>query len=151
MLRFIVGFVLAIFVFIGSWLLEGGGDPLLLIGFSPFLFSFLIPFCAVLSVWSFKEWGSAFSHAFKGRPNPAEAKRSIALWLFWERIALIGGGLGLLAGWMIISANLPVANDSVNISMLGKYFAFSLLAPVYGMFWAIAGHILKTRVEEKLL
>jgi hypothetical protein len=60
-------FIIITLVLIGTLLLAyfmEGGNPLDLILPSPLIIVVCMPICAVLAVWSFKDWGRAWKDAF---------------------------------------------------------------------------------------
>ena len=147
MLRFIVGYIFVILFFLIGWVLEGG-NPIRLIGPSSFLITFFVPFFAVLSIWTFKDCGKAFSYAFKGSPSHEEVRKGVALWLLWERLSFIGGILGFIGGMILILSALPSPENPFDLNMFGRSIGTALIAPIYGLFLGVFGRIMKTRVEE---
>ena len=148
MLRFFVGYIFVILFFLAGWILEGG-NPIRLVGPSSFLIAFFVPFFAVISTWTFKEWGKAFSSAFTGSPSREDIRKGVALWLLWERLSYIGGILGFVGGIILILSALPSPDSPFNLNMFGRSIGTALIAPIYGLFLGVFGRIMKTRVEEK--
>lgn len=149
MLRFVLSFILVIVFFLVGWMLEGG-NPLKLLGPSSFIITFFVPFFAVISTWSFKDWRKAFSIAFTATANPEEVRMGVALWLLWERLSFIGGVLGFIGAMILILGGLPTPDNALDLNLLGRQIGVALIAPLYGIFFAIFGRIMKTRIEENV-
>lgn len=125
MRRFIFG-TLALFVtLIFAYFIEGG-QPLDLLLPSPLTIVVCVPICAILAVWSLRDWGRAWKDAFAESPSsPTSAK----LWDFYEKASYIAGIVGFILGLTIIGSNAEVlarlAPASRSIALRPSYPSFS--------------------------
>jgi len=140
MIRFTVGFILAIGTVLGALMIEGG-NGLTLLGFSAFLIVWFVPFFASAAIWGYRAWAQAWGAAFHPVAQ-ATAARSAALWKFNEFAFYLAGSLALLMGLILILTD-PRFPRSAWYHPIGA----ALLAPLYGFFFGYMSRILGARVE----
>lgn len=143
MIRFLLGFTLAVGTVVGALLLEGG-NGFSLLGLSAFLMVWFVPFFLSAAVWGYRAWFEAWTAAFR----PVEttvALRSAKLWGFSQFAFSCSGLLGFVAGLILILGY--NGWDSASAPQIGRSLAAALIAPLYGFFFGYMARILKARVE----
>ncbi len=143
MIRFVVGVSMAVLLWTGAFLLEGG-NPLSLLGLTAFLITFFVPLAGVLAVWSWGTWLRAWGHAFRKSDDAAAVRVSVEIWKFSEFACYLAGALGWLTGAILILGNV----EGVDLVRFGQVNAAGLVAPMYGLFFAFVCRLLRTRVES---
>ena len=141
-MRFIIGMVLMLASFLGAYFIEGG-DPLTLVGITPFLIVFFIPLISTIAVWEIKDISAAFSNALGKGVLKGTLRKSGLVLDFLENIFYASGILGLLTGLILVLSNITV------MEKLGFSIAVSLLSMIYGILFGITTHVLRARIEEK--
>jgi hypothetical protein len=147
MRRFILG-TLALFVtLVFAFFIEGGNLLDFLLP-SPLMIVVCVPLCAVLAVWSLKDWGRAWKDAFAaGRradaAPSASAAASTKLWGFYEKACYIAGVVGFILGLNIIFTFVPDTQ-----AKLFRSFAIDCIAPILAILFAMVARILRARAER---
>lgn len=143
MLRFILGTLASVGIVLVAILIEGG-NLLSYFALTAFAIALLVPFFAVLAVWSLREWLEAWKDAFDplGR---AEARKaglgtSAAIWAFSEKVSYTAGFVGFIAGAILILSHLS------DPSTLGPRFAIGLTCPLDAALLGLVYRILGARV-----
>ncbi len=142
MIRFIVSLLLLLGSIAAAFILERG-NPLALVGVTALFVEVLIPFFALLAVWRLAEVGRAFADAFTRKADSPTRARSVRVWEFTEKICYAAGFIGLILGVV-----LSLARISGSLADLGRALAISLMAPLYGIIFAVVCRILRARVER---
>jgi hypothetical protein len=151
MRRFIVGTLALFGTLLLAYFMEGG-KPIDLLLPSPLIIVVCVPICAVLAVWSLKDWGRAWKEAFASgaaagddRGESSAAVSSARLWDFYEKASYIAGIVGFILGLTIIFRELGKNPDE---SRVYAGFAVNCVAPILAIFLAMVARILKARVEK---
>jgi flagellar motor component MotA len=141
-------FIISTLVLIGTLLLAyfmEGGNPLDLILPSPLIIVVCMPICAVLAVWSFKDWGRAWKDAFMAGfvdSATSTAASSARLWDFYERACYIAGVVAFILGLTIVGKNVDL------LARLGPSLAVDCVTPILAILFAMVARILRARVEK---
>jgi hypothetical protein len=146
MRRFIIGTLALFGTLLLAYYMEGG-KPIDLILPSPLIIVVCVPICAVLAVWSLKDWGRAWKEAFASGAAAGEARgdSSAKLWDFYEKASYIAGIVGFILGLTIIFRELDKNPDA---SRVYAGFAVNCITPILAIFLAMVARILKARVEK---
>lgn len=142
MKRFAIGTAAMLAVLGFAFWLEGGNLLGLLLP-SPLIVVFIAPCCAVLAVWSFRDWGRAWKDAFA--PSPRTVGRSASLWSFYEKASYVSAIVGTFLGLNIIFSSQYAEPNPVE---LGRALSVGCVAPILGIAFAMVARILRARVEE---
>jgi hypothetical protein len=145
MRRFIIWTLGLFAVLLLAFYIEGG-NPLDFLLPTPLAIDLLVPFCAVLAVWGFKDWGRAWKDAFapeSSAPSPSVAT-SAKLWGFYERTCYIAGIVGFILGLNVIFS----FQGGVEPGKIFRPIAVACVAPILAIFLAMVARILKARVER---
>ncbi len=138
MLRFSIGTLSSLIAFSAAYFLEGGGFYYFLLP-SPLIIVLLVPFFAVLAVWSLKELVGAWKAAFAKGLSEAEGKAAAALWDFYEKAFYAAGVIGTLAGVIVI-----FRFDVIEL----KAFSVLFVCLTESIFLGLFARILRARVEK---
>lgn len=142
MLRFILGSLASIGVVMVGIVIEGG-NLLSYFALTAFAICILVPFFATLAVWSLAEWFEAWRDAFAtGGQSPSD-RLSASVWAFSEKAAYAAGGLGFIAGLVLLLSRLRA------LSELGPLLAIGLTSLLYAILIGLVCRILRARVEAK--
>jgi hypothetical protein len=145
MRRFIIWTLGLFAVLLLAFYMEGG-NPLDFLLPSPLIIIVCVPICAVLAVWSFKDWGRAWKDSFgpdSGAPT-ASAATSAKLWGFYERTCYIAGIVGFILGLNVIFS----FQGGVEPGKIFRPLAVACVAPILAIFLAMVARILKARIER---
>jgi flagellar motor component MotA len=138
MIRFLAGAVLLVALVVGVILLEGG-NPFGFVAIASFIVVLGPSVCAAFAVWRPAVIGQAFRDAL-GKRGDATSARSARVWALLERMFIVWGIIGWLAGTVLI-----LSRVSADTAELGRAFAVSIIGPIYGVFFAILSRILHAR------
>jgi flagellar motor component MotA len=141
MIRFLLGTLFSLGAFCLAYFMEGGS----LVNFilpSVLLIVLLVPFFAVLAVWSLKELGGACKSAFAKSLSEVEGKASAALWDFFEKAFYAAGIVGTLAGFIVIFRNAGSGETRMLV------YSIALTPLIEGVLLGLIARILKARVEK---
>jgi flagellar motor component MotA len=141
MLRFILGTLASIGVVALVITVEGGSVLSYLI-LSALAIALLVPFFAILAVWPFREWATAWKDALSSKGPRANAAKSVAIWDFAEKASWASGIIGFICGLVMILSQLRTP------SALGPSVAASLTCPLYAVISGLVCRILRARVEN---
>lgn len=143
MLRFILGTLASVGIVLIGIVIEGG-NLLSYFTLTAFAIALLVPFFAVLAVWSLGEWIEAWKDAFdpigEGEARRASLGTSAAIWAFSEKVSYTAGFVGILAGTILVLSQLS------DPSTLGPRFAVGLTCPLYAALLGLVYRILGARV-----
>jgi hypothetical protein len=147
MQRFVIGTLALVAVFAATFVMEGG-DPLDFLLPTPLMIDILVPCCAVLAVWSLKDWGRAWKDAFPKAVSSAAvssaAVSSARLWDFYEKACYISGIVAFILGLNVIFQY----RGGVDKADIFRPLAVDCVAPIIAILFAMVARILRARVEE---
>jgi flagellar motor component MotA len=142
MIRFLLGTIAAIGGVALAIVIEGG-NLLSYFAITAFSIALLVPFFAVLAVWSLKEWGQAWRDAMAPAKAAKETRvTSAAIWAFSEKASYAAGIVGFIAGLILVLSQLR------DISTIGPSLAIGLTCPMYTILLGLIYRILKARVDR---
>jgi hypothetical protein len=142
MRRFLIGTLGLFAVLLLAFYIEGG-NPLDFLLPTPLAIDLLVPACAALAVWGFKDWGRAWKDAFARTASPSAAT-SAKLWAFYETTCYISGIVGFILGLNVIFS----FQGGVEPGKIFRPLAVACVAPILAIFLAMVARILKARVIE---
>lgn len=145
MRRFIIGTLALFATLLLAYFMEGG-NPLDLVLPSPLIITVCVPCCAVLAVWSLKDWGRAWMDAFSREQGSDSRSRSARLWGFFEKACYIAGIVGFILGFTIIFRTPSLSSDPERFR---QTIGVNCSTPILAIFLAMVARILRARVEER--
>jgi flagellar motor component MotA len=141
MARFIIGTLFSLGAFCLAYFMEGGALGNFVLP-SVLLIVILVPFFAVLAVWSLRELGGACGAAFSRSLSREEGAASAALWDFFEKALYAAGVVGTLAGFIIIFRNAGSGETRMLV------YSIALTPLIEAILLGLVARILRARVEK---
>jgi len=145
MIRFIVSVILVLGAVVGAIFLEGF-TPKVLMGFSAFLIVAGVPVFSSFGIWKINEVFTAWKDPFVKQKAGTFAV-SLKILEFQEKLFYISGMTGTIIGFILVLNTI----QGQAVDQIGRSFAASLIAVLYGLIFAVLIRILRARIEYAMM